>query len=179
MARVFFALVPPPAVMDLLEDACEGLTGAHWVTEPDFHLTLAFVGEVPPHRIDDLVEIADRVRPASFRVALESVGVFPTRGRPRVLWAGVVKEPRLLALERTLRGELGRGGFPLKQRKFHPHVTLARIEDCPPEEISDWLARHMSLRAGPFGVFEFHLVASQRSAYGSRYRSLERFALRR
>jgi 2'-5' RNA ligase len=176
--RVFFAVLPPPAVLDTLDDACEGITAAHWVPETDFHLTLAFLGDVAPHQITDLADLASGVRPAPFRLELESAGVFPTRGRPRVLWAGVKKEPRLLALQRMLRAELGRGGFLLEKRKFHPHVTLARIEGCPPDDVSDWLARNLSLRVGPFGVFEFHLMVSEPSGYGPRYRSVERFVLR-
>ena len=178
MPRVFFAVLPPPAVLDTLDDACEGITDAHWVLETDFHLTLAFLGEVSPHQIEGLVDIATVVRPPPFRLELESVGVFPTRGRPRVLWAGVKKEPRLVALQRMLRTELGKSGLSLEKRKFHPHVTLARIEGCPSDDVSDWLARNLSLRAGPFGVFEFHLMVSERAGYGPRYRSLERFVLR-
>jgi len=176
--RLFFALVPPPGTADTLDDLCEGITDAHWVAESDFHLTLAFLGDVSDHHVSDLVEAAAVVRTPTFRLELASVGVFPSRGRPRVLWAGVKKEPRLLALQRVLALELRHAGFALEKRKFHPHVTLARIEGCPTDDVSDWLARHLSFCAGPFGVFEFHLVSSERPGHGPRYRSIERFPLR-
>jgi len=178
MARLFFAIVPPPAVSELLDDVCEGLSDVHWTDVADFHLTLAFLGEVSEQHVQDLVDVGGSVRTPSFRLELESVGVFSSRGRPRVLWAGVRKEERLLALQRVLSRELRQAGFELETRKFHPHVTLGRPDDCPADEISDWLGRHLSLRAGPFGVFEFHLMSSERPHDGSRYVSLERFPLR-
>lgn len=178
MARLFFALVPPPAVLDLLDDVCEGIVDAHWVAESDFHLTLAFLGDIPDHAARDVLEAAHAVGAPTFRLELESVGVFSSRGRPRVLWAGVRKEERLMSLQRGLASELRRAGFELEKRKFHPHVTLARLEDCPVDEVSDWVGRHLNFRAGPFGVFEFRLMASVRPGHGSRYHDVERFPLR-
>lgn len=177
--RLFFALLPPPAVASTLDDLCEGITDAHWEAESDFHLTLAFLGDVPEHLVRHLVDAADAVRTSSFRLELESVGVFPSRGRPRVLWAGVKKESHLSTLQRVLSVELRHAGFELERRKFHPHVTLARIPDSPADDVSDWLGRHLSFRAGPFGVFEFHLVSSERPGHGPRYQSRHRFVLRR
>jgi len=177
MARLFFAIVPPPAVSELLDDVCEGLSDVDWTDAADFHLTLAFLGEVSERHLQDLVDVGRTVRTPSFRLELESVGVFSSRGRPRVLWAGVRKEEKLLALQRVLSRELRQAGFELEQRKFHPHLTLGRPDDCPADEISDWLGRHLSLRAGPFGVFEFRLISSQRPGHGPRYVTLERFPL--
>lgn len=178
MPRLFFALVPPPAVLDALDDLCEGMSSAHWVSETDFHLTLAFLGDVPEHLVERLSDAGSCVRGAVFRLELESVGVFSGRRGARVLWAGVRKEERLLGLQRALAAELRHAGFELEQRKFHPHVTLARIERCPEDEVADWVARHLSFRAGPFGVFEFHLLSSVRPGHGSRYPSVQRFPLR-
>jgi RNA 2',3'-cyclic 3'-phosphodiesterase len=102
MARLFFALVPPPAVSDALDDLCTGLSDVDWSDAADFHLTLAFLGEVSEHHIQDLIDIGRSVRTPSFRLELESVGLFSSRGRPRVLWAGVHKEEKRV-LPRELR----------------------------------------------------------------------------
>jgi 2'-5' RNA ligase len=161
-----------------LDDLCEGLTEANWVAEEDFHLTLAFLGELPEHLIPKLVEAASVVRTPAFRLELESVGLFQSRGRPRVLWAGTRFEERLATLQRVLANELRQSGFSLERRRFHPHVTLARIEDCSVGDVSDWVARHLSFRAAAFGVFEFHLMQSVRPGHGPRYVSLARFSLR-
>lgn len=177
-SRLFFALLPPPAAQDALDDLCEGLTEANWVAEEDFHLTLAFLGQLPGRLIADVVDVARGVRTPTFRLELESVGVFPSRGPSRVLWAGVRREQRLMSLQRVLSSELRQRGFELERRKFHPHVTLARIEDCSPLDVSDWLARHLSFRGVGFGVFEFHLMASSHPGHGPRYVSLGRFPLR-
>lgn len=178
MSRLFFALLPPPAVAASLDDLCEGLTEANWVSEEDFHLTLSFLGELPQRSIPELMEVAKVVRTPTFRLELSSVGLFSSRGRPRVLWAGVRREERLATLQRVLSSELRQAGFELERRKFHPHLTLARIEDCSEQDVSDWVARHLSFDSAPFGVFDFHLMTSVRPGHGPRYVSLARFPLR-
>lgn len=168
MPRLFFALSLPDALADELEGLCDGIHDARWVDS--FHLTLSFLGDVHQHQIPDIVDAAASISFQPFQLTLNSVGVFPLRGDPSVLWVGVEKSDRLAALHKTLKAEMRQVGLVLEKRKFHPHVTLARFKEPPDQTAFDWLATHMTYRSGPFWVREFHLISSILSPRGSQYR---------
>src|SRR5262245_16770248 len=60
------------------------------------HLTLAFLGEVASPLSEQVTEAM--LQPftgiAPFRLALGGVGVFPSRGAPRILWLGLTDGAR-------------------------------------------------------------------------------------
>lgn len=178
MPRLFFALSLPASLSDALDDLAEGIPDARWALENDYHLTLAFLGEVPPGRRRDAEDAARRVRVAPLEIQLRGVGAFPRRPPARVLWAGIDPEPRLLTLQRRLCAELRADGFLLEQRRFHPHVTLARLDrDVPRGPVSDWLVAHMSFGPRSFRVTRFQLLESEASSGAPRYRLLQSFGL--
>ena len=93
------------------------------------HLTLRFLGEVPPERNASiavrLAEVARRIRPFVFR--LEGVGAFPTPSRPRVVWVGVTNgRAELVELARAVREAL-EPEFGPDREAFVPHLTLFRV----------------------------------------------------
>jgi 2'-5' RNA ligase len=161
-----------------LDGLCEGIPRARWALDNDYHLTLCFLGEVPRHRLPDVMEAAREVLSSPFALQLSGAGVFPHRGELRVLWIGVKPEERLMSLQRGLASALARRDLQLERRKYHPHVTLARIEHCPREPLAEWLGHHLNFTATPFKVFRFHLYSSVLTGQGSRYTIEETFALR-
>ena len=61
--RCFVAVVPPVLVVDHLADFLEPRRAAapfRWTAPEQVHLTLAFVGDLPERRLDDLVERLER-----------------------------------------------------------------------------------------------------------------------
>lgn len=175
MPRLFFALTLPEAVADEVDDLCDHVSDARWVGEGGYHITLQFLGDVHRHDVSEVIEAGQSIRIKPFQISLESVGVFPLRGEARVLWAGVDKSDPLIALQRTLSSELRRRGFQLDKRKYHPHVTVARLHQPPPREVADWVASHLGFHAGPFYVRQFHLVSSVLGPGGSVYHVEESF----
>lgn len=90
------------------------------------HLTLAFLGNVPRARIEELKAIGARAAAAAvpFLLTLDSVGVFREAG---VAWAGTDAVPAdLQRLFDHLGALLRASRLPTERRAFHPHVTLAR-----------------------------------------------------
>ena len=178
MARLFFALALPESIEDGLDGMCEGIPQARWTLEKGYHITLSFLGEVPSHRASDVREVADSVRHSPLEFCLEGAGVFPNRGEPRVLWIGVSKNEGILSLQRILQTELRHAGFELEKRKFHPHVTLARLGEGPREAVSEWLGHHLTYQSPSFRMTQFHLISSTLSSKGTRYTIEHSVALR-
>jgi 2'-5' RNA ligase len=129
MSILFIALPIVEPVEDLFFPLQDGVPGADWHDPGDHHLTLAFLGEVPDHRIVDLAAKLAALRSDQFTLELSGVGHFPPRGKPKVLWAGVAHSEALERLERKVAHAVHELGLPMDERKFAPHITLARLHD--------------------------------------------------
>jgi 2'-5' RNA ligase len=183
--RLFVALIPPATVRTELAMLAVRMTGVRWVPEQNFHLTMRFIGETSPEKLERYSEKLTRVRVEPFILPVENVGVFPARGPAKTLWAGVGNaHTRLFQLRKQIDEALLAVDGGLDVRHFHPHFTLGRLgEDHEPKELEKFLARHKSCEAPPFRVSEFHLMASelrQGSADQSGapvYRSVQAFPL--
>ena len=127
MARLFFALWPDDAAVERLSRLAEGLAqsaGGKAVPAAKIHLTIAFLGEVGAHRIDDARAAAAIVDVPGFRLTVDIAGSF---AGARVAWAGASSVPRALAgLESNLAAQLRQRGFEFEARPFVPHLTLSR-----------------------------------------------------
>ena len=100
------------------------LQGARPTHPADLHLTLAFLGALPPERRACCEAAADLVQAAPFAIPLSRVGLWP---RPRILWCGpAVTPPELLTLADGLAEALVPCGVPREARPYAAHITLAR-----------------------------------------------------
>ena len=102
----------------------------NWVDTDQLHLTLKFLGEVRPERVQEvqraLATVAEKTQP--FTVRAGGAGAFPTMRRPKVIWLGIEASAELRCLKHDLEWELAPQGFEREVRAFHPHVTLGRAQ---------------------------------------------------
>ncbi|MDH4228133.1 MAG: RNA 2',3'-cyclic phosphodiesterase [Nitrospirota bacterium] len=160
MPRLFVAIDFPAVIRQQLALLCHGLRDARWVPEAQLHLTLAFAGEVAGSQVNDLHEALGEIRTAPFDLALHGVGVFPPRGVPHVLWAGVRENPALMQLQQQVEKAIRSAGVMPEKRNYMPHVTLARLNRVPSGKMAEWLT-HQALFATPaFPVTELRLYSS-------------------
>jgi len=146
---------------------------ASWVRESGFHLTLKFLGEVEPQRIEAIVScMVETSRMwAPFSVTVAGVGLFPPTSQPRILWAGIQDESQHLGqLQPTLDAHLASIGFPPENRLFSPHLTLARLKRIDRwEDFKACVARHAGDVFGRLDVGCLALLESQLHPAGARY----------
>ena len=91
-------------------------------SEPgNLHLTLAFIGEVSPKKVDKIKAIMDTVTFAPFAATIDRLGTF-TRGT--LWWAGLREDKPLMDLQREVEHKLALCGFETDDRKYNPHITL-------------------------------------------------------
>lgn len=153
---------------------------ASWERPEKLHITLKFLGDIEPARVEDLSLAAARavasVEP--FDLTIEEPGAFPPHGQPRVLWLGIVDASgRLAFMHNALEAECAALNFPRESRPFKPHLTLARIRS--PQGARELATAHRAIPFEPqrFKVSELIVMRSELSPGGSRYTPLSRHRL--
>jgi len=102
-----------------------------WVRDGNMHLSLKFIGHTPEKSVDDLNTTLKSVTKEFSTISLSLVGpgCFPRPDRARTLWVGLAGElDKLNDFVDVINARLDPLGFPVQERKFIPHVTLARIK---------------------------------------------------
>lgn len=180
-ARLFVALLPPITVRtELAALASARLANVRWVPEENFHLTMRFIGECDEAKSERFAAALSGVRVEPFILPVAGVGVFPSRGPAKVLWAGVGHaHTRLFQLRKQIDEALLTVESGLEMRSFHPHFTLGRIGGpIEREDLENFLHRHKMFEAPPFRVSEFQLMESLPHPGGApQYRSVQAFPL--
>jgi RNA 2',3'-cyclic 3'-phosphodiesterase len=175
--RLFVALALPDNVAEGLAMLQSGVPGARWQTREQLHLTLRFIGEVDGRdagAADDALSLIEAPR---FTLALKGVGEFGGK-TPHSLWTGVRDKEPVVFLQRKIETALQRAGLPAEQRKFQPHVTLARLKGAPKGRVMDFLTDHALYASAPFDVDAFILYSSLITPNGSLYRAEKAYRLR-
>jgi RNA 2',3'-cyclic 3'-phosphodiesterase len=102
-----------------------------WVTSDRMHLTVRFIGAADEERLAALQRVLlPTFETPRFTLTVKGTGAFPPRGPLRVIWAGLEDgRDQLLALERELTARLSTIGIGPEDRRYSPHLTLARVRD--------------------------------------------------
>ncbi len=127
--RLFFAVGLGEAVKDALCAAMERMRPCcgqgRFTARANLHLTLVFLGEVPPGRLPGLKKAMEEVSATDFDLQIGGMGCSRQRGG-YLYWAGVERSVPLLSLYDSLCGALRRHGFEVEERAYRPHLTLVR-----------------------------------------------------
>ena len=139
----------------------EVLPQARWTPAGNRHVTVKFLVAVWPRLLDGVEETVASVAAGSgaFEVGLDGLGRFPSRGKARVLWAGLDdRAGGLAALAAAVNAALA-PAFAPETRPFAAHLTVARSN--PPLAVPDgWestAVEPVTWRADHLVLFESHL----------------------
>ncbi|OKK17699.1 2'-5' RNA ligase [Streptomyces sp. CB00455] len=161
--RVFIALAPPDEAKEELarelRPAYEAFPRMRWNRIEDWHITLAFLGELPvatvPLLRPPLAGLAASRRP--LELALRGGGHFDER----VLWSGIDGDldglHRLASEVRTVVEECG---VPFEGRPLRPHLTLARARRSHPSGAVEAAAGLSAFTGRRWRTDRLHLVGS-------------------
>lgn len=175
--RLFVALNLPEAVKEELRLVSCGLPGARWEMPEQFHLTLRFIGERDGSELEEIRVALAAVRSLPFFLQVRGIGFFPAQQEPHTLWVGVEQSEPLLRLRQQIESSLKRIGLEPEQRKFTPHITLARLRGTPADRLGSFLAQHSQLVLPPFPVKAFRLCRSVLGPEGSKHYAEQDFPL--
>ena len=141
--RLFFGLTLPDDVRRAADDCARRARTAiagRYAPAENYHITLAFLGEVEESRLDEACAVLAReiaAHPAPV-LTLDGLSHFG-RAQNGILIIRVHAAPSLDALHGRLIRALHASGLPADPGPFSPHITLARhavvpdtLPDCPP-----------------------------------------------
>ncbi|HEY2791391.1 MAG TPA: RNA 2',3'-cyclic phosphodiesterase [Micromonosporaceae bacterium] len=168
--RLFVAVYPSPEALDDLEHTVGALQMARLegvnprlTARPLWHVTLAFLGEVPEPKVPEAARALDRASESVPRPALRCAGGGRFgRGRFTLLWAGLAGDVEALTrVSRTVRRELRASRLRFDEKRFAPHLTIARPGDrVPVPMIAADLATLAAYRGPLWSPTAIELVAS-------------------
>jgi RNA 2',3'-cyclic 3'-phosphodiesterase len=184
--RTFIALDLDPAIKATLAGFIKDLRKINdrdisWVREDALHLTIKFLGEIPPAGVEPIKEaLAEVIRPIhAFPLILKGTGTFPTNPKAiRVLWTGAFQQPTLMGLQREIDFRLCSLGFSPETTPFQPHLTLGRVKTSTKmRDILAEMERHRYSTFGQMIVDRVTLFESRLKPEGAEYSVRAEFPL--
>ncbi|MFJ6015129.1 RNA 2',3'-cyclic phosphodiesterase [Streptomyces sp. NPDC092952] len=180
--RVFIALAPPDHAKEELAQELRPAHATHprmrWNRIEDWHITLAFLGELPAATVPllrpPLAALAADHEP--LRLALNGSGTFDDR----VLWSGITGDlDGLHLLAADVRTAVRNHGIDFEERPLRPHLTLARARRGDPSSVGEIAGRLAGFTGRPWHTERLHLVGSNagRSRGPIHYRDIEAWPL--
>lgn len=160
------------------------LTGAdvRWVRPESMHITLKFLGEITE---EILSGIKDKVAGSlkglmPFEIFMQSLGVFPKKESPKVLWLGITDGSQELSdLTRRIEEALIPLGFEKEDRPFRPHLTIGRVRTA--SYLQRLIKKMDELKDSSLGRIPVHrvlIMESHLSSHGAEYECKAEVALK-
>ncbi|MBI2859632.1 MAG: RNA 2',3'-cyclic phosphodiesterase [Chloroflexi bacterium] len=187
--RVFVAVELPEELKDKLASIRQELEGhggevVRWVDRGSIHLTLKFIGEIPPGAIPEIKSgMEEACKDAvAFPIVTGKIGFFPDAGRPRVFWISLEgNKEALLKLQENVELVMEAIGYQREPRGFSAHLTLARFKDyveAGKKAMFVQVAERLAVPQCTISVNGISLMRSTLGPNGAKYSRLAFFALR-
>ncbi len=165
--RLFVALQPPAGALDEIARQIDRVrrngSDLRWSRRDQWHITLAFLGEVDGSVLPDLRARLKRAAARHPPLRLEFAG--GGRFSRNVLWTGVRGDREALqSLAATIAAAARRSGIDIENRPFRPHVTLARSRNRAGSDLRRLVETLTDFNGTPWTADSLHLIESRLGA---------------
>ncbi len=178
--RAFLAVEPSGEALGALQRIVGALeANKNWlrpVRRGQIHLTLRFFEDIPEAQAAAMKEALSGAGLRGFQAQLTSIGCFPKWKRPRVIWVGCSPAEEWKTLHSAVEEKLAALGFP-SDRRFHPHITLARVTGPAASEEQFESVKNFAIPATGFAVTELILKKSVLTPKGAEHAIAWKIAL--
>ena len=144
-----------------------------YVKKGQIHLTLKFLGEVQPDKIEDIKKAIKKITFSPFFAYLDKIGVFPNESYIRVIWAGLKPEGPISELQKNIDENLKK--LFKKEKNFKSHLTLARVKYIGNKEKFIDKLKKINIENKKIDINCFKLIKSTLAPQGPVYEELEVF----
>jgi len=179
--RLFVAIEIPgeirSALAAFLQELRPTAPQVKWVRAENLHVTLKFLGHTDDAKLPSVEQALGTIRNGEpVTLGLRGLGFFPNEKRPRVFWVGMAASDNLKTIASNIDQAVHPLGFPLEERPFSPHLTLARF-DSPGihAKLGSAIVENRSREFGSMMTREFHLIQSHLKPSGAEYTTLRSF----
>jgi len=180
MTRLFVAIEIPVSLSDdiaLVQKRMKESSAQMTFVSPSLmHITLKFIGEVDERSVHSFSSALSTVSHAPFSLSTKGIE-FNNKRQPRVAWLRMHTVSALLELVEKVEQVLVPLGIEKESRRYHPHITIARIKQASPElfTVVDLDQHSFSCT---FDVSSFVLKKSVLTSHGPIYSDILEVALR-
>jgi len=178
--RTFFAIKPSRTMLEHIQNSVHRLqdaipSGVKWISPEQVHITLKFLRDFDSNHISPLETAIDSICRESepIPLSLTHAGIFPSRGKPRVIWMGLEEEPSLRELVASIEAACAELGTTKEKRPFSPHITIGRVKRHIPTQdlnsIRQAVAALPPISASRFTATRLHFIQSRLTRSGPIY----------
>lgn len=117
-----------PMIKSTIEDKKQLI---NWVSGKNLHLTLSFIGEINPSKIEELKIKLDAILDFnSFDLNINGTGCFPSSERPRIFWLDINEgQEQLSNIQSNIEEIVSPFKENMKNENFIPHITIGRVKN--------------------------------------------------
>lgn len=180
--RTFIALeIPDESLKEIIEIRDSNIPDSNkirWETLDKLHLTLKFLGDTKEELVEQISKKIDEIilKHNALKLYFNQFGIFKRDKQPKILWAGIKENQKLLDLVKEIEDICSGFGFPKEKRNFKSHITILRIRG---HENLEQLYNLTNVKFNPInfssGVITF--IKSELKPSGSVYTALKKFYL--
>ena len=133
--RTFFAIKAPGSILDDIDREITSLRtsipgAVKWTPKEQMHLTVKFLGSFSTA---DTIPLKNRLLHeinsfGTISLTTTSIGIFPLKGNPRVIWYGIEANLLLVRLAAIIEKTCSTFGYQREKRPFSPHLTIGRVK---------------------------------------------------
>ena len=156
-------------------DSLLNLNRMVWTNPTNWHVTLFFLGATPESQVAILEQLIGKafsdLQP--FTSQLSGVGVFPEKGKPRVIWMSLDNLQPLNAGYALLAELLLKNEFHFDPKPLKPHLTVARVKSLTNRgPLESLLQEYQSYNFGATDINRVTLFESVSTPAGVMYEPL-------
>jgi len=173
--RLFIGVPLPDNVKRKIKKYSENfkqILKANFVQEENYHITLKFLGYCNNEK--KIIENLNNITFEAFNVIVQDLGVFPNERVPRILWVGANNFNKFMNLHNVINENLKQLNFE-ENKKFHPHITIARIKFVKNKEDFKKLIKNKVI-FGRIKISSFVLYESVLKPTGPIYKIIKKFS---
>jgi 2'-5' RNA ligase len=143
-------------------------------TKPEnVHLTLKFLGEISPEKVEEVKKTLKKIKAKQFEAAIDEFGVF-SEEFVRILWLHLSGQ-HVLDLQKEVDEVLVKL-FP-KENRFQSHITIARVHNLKDKQKLLDYVKQFKVNETKGEINSFSLIKSTLTSQGSVFEVIEKYEL--